>query len=532
MFNNYLYLKRHVDEIANILKGQNLFEAFTQEKDQILFKILGDKDYPDKHLVFSTKANSPIFYIKNEHKKAKKNVISFFTNFLPAKIIGVQFCKSDRILKITLSTCNLYFFYSGPNSNVIICSIDRIESFKKSEFENLQKKCILFNKLEFYSNNDDLIINNYKEFFENKTFSILSELLFKNYNDFTETKRQVITQIMNNDISVYWNSSLNKISFLPLNINLSYKKHERIFTNVNDAIIYYLSLSFKTKKISILIQSITRFIDKELERLSEKLNNLRKRISEGNKEYLYRYFGNLILTNLYNYKKIDDETITVFCYENNKEINIKIKKDIDIKKNIDYFFDKATNEKLSFQKSIELLEKYSKKFDELLVYKKYNYDELSIDELEQIIKELKINMKTNKDSSNEEKYNFRVYLIAGKYKLFVGKDSTNNDLLTTRFAKQNDFWFHVRGTSGSHAVLRIENTKEVILKNILKIAASITAYHSKAKTAGIVPVVYTLKKYVIKRKGMNVGQVALLKEDVLLVKPEIPAECEYISDTD
>ena len=48
MFNNYLYLKRHVDEIANILKGQNLFEAFTQEKDQILFKILRDKDYSDK----------------------------------------------------------------------------------------------------------------------------------------------------------------------------------------------------------------------------------------------------------------------------------------------------------------------------------------------------------------------------------------------------------------------------------------------------------------------------------------------------
>ncbi|NWG28118.1 MAG: DUF814 domain-containing protein, partial [Ignavibacteriaceae bacterium] len=120
--------------------------------------------------------------------------------------------------------------------------------------------------------------------------------------------------------------------------------------------------------------------------------------------------------------------------------------------------------------------------------------------------------------------------IEGKYKVFVGKDSKSNDLLTTRFAKQNDYWFHARGSSGSHVVLRVENTKETISKNILKKAAALAAYHSKAKTAGIVPVAYTLKKYVVKKKGDPSGTVRLLREDVLLVKPEIPAGCEYVVD--
>jgi len=78
--------------------------------------------------------------------------------------------------------------------------------------------------------------------------------------------------------------------------------------------------------------------------------------------------------------------------------------------------------------------------------------------------------------------------------VYVGKDSKNNDLLTTRFAKQNDFWFHARSVSGSHVVLRVENTKEIIPKSVLKKVAALAAFHSKAKTAGVVPVGHKEKR--------------------------------------
>ena len=98
-----------------------------------------------------------------------------------------------------------------------------------------------------------------------------------------------------------------------------------------------------------------------------------------------------------------------------------------------------------------------------------------------------------------------------------------------QFAKQNDYWFHARSVPGSHVVLRVENTKEIIPKNVLKKTASLAAFHSKAKTSGLVPVSFTQKKYVVKKKGMESGKVALLKEDVLIVKPEIPTGCVYIN---
>jgi len=136
--------------------------------------------------------------------------------------------------------------------------------------------------------------------------------------------------------------------------------------------------------------------------------------------------------------------------------------------------------------------------------------------------------KQSQQDDKKDKLMFRHFMIENKYHIFVGKDGRNNDLLTTKFAKQNDFWFHARSVSGSHVVLRVENTKEVIPKNILMKTASVAAFYSKAKTSKLVPVTYTLKKYVNKNARHEVGQVTVTKENVLLVKPEIPKDCEAV----
>ncbi len=532
MFNNFLYLKRLTNEISIDLIGKTFFEAYSQEKDHLLVKVSGDIYYPDKHIVFSTSANSPIFYIKKEHKKAKKNVINIFQKFLPATILNIQICQSDRIIKFNLSTGILYFFFSGPKTNVLIKNDELLETFKKADNEFIYEKINLISTCTFYNLNQSTIFSNSKEFFETKDFQFLYNVFFNVYN-ISPKKDKIINLIEKDAILVGLNSNTNKLMFLPKSLAFTNSfSYEKTFSSVNDAILYYFSLSIKVKKTLLLKQTIEKYINSELEKLSDKLNKLKLRIEQGNKEELYRYYGNLILTNLYDIKKIGNKTIAVFSYEKNDYINIEIKPELNLIKNAEYYFSKAASEKINYNKSVELFQKTNKRFNEIIAYKNMDLSKKNIDELEKIIKELKIVMNNEKSQADNDKFNFKTYLIQGKYKLYVGKDSNNNDILTTKFAKQNDFWFHVKGTSGSHAVLRVENLKEPIPKSVLKSAAAITAFHSKAKTAGTVPVLYTLKKYVIKRKGMNPGQVSLLKEEVLLVKPEIPSDCEYISDVD
>jgi predicted ribosome quality control (RQC) complex YloA/Tae2 family protein len=91
-------------------------------------------------------------------------------------------------------------------------------------------------------------------------------------------------------------------------------------------------------------------------------------------------------------------------------------------------------------------------------------------------------------------------------------------------------WFHARGVSGSHLIIRRANKKEKIPKNIIEKAASIAAFYSKAKHSKLVPVAYTEKKYVIKRKGMPPGTVQMQKENVVMVEPKNPEQISEVTD--
>lgn len=116
---------------------------------------------------------------------------------------------------------------------------------------------------------------------------------------------------------------------------------------------------------------------------------------------------------------------------------------------------------------------------------------------------------------------FREFRLDETHTLYVGRNAANNDELTMKFARQQDWWMHVRGASGSHAVLRgVSGPK--IPKQILEAAAAITAYYSQARNASYVPVVYTQRKHVRKPKGANVGAVSLEREQTVMVRPGLP----------
>ena len=131
----------------------------------------------------------------------------------------------------------------------------------------------------------------------------------------------------------------------------------------------------------------------------------------------------------------------------------------------------------------------------------------------------KINMESQQSPSTTPK--FREFRLDDTHTVYVGRNASNNDELTMKFARQQDWWMHVRGASGSHAVLRgVKGDR--IPKSILEKAAAITAYYSQARNASYVPVIYTQRKYVRKPKGANVGAVVVDREQTVMVRPALP----------
>ena len=119
---------------------------------------------------------------------------------------------------------------------------------------------------------------------------------------------------------------------------------------------------------------------------------------------------------------------------------------------------------------------------------------------------------------------FRIFRVDGGFEVWAGKSSDSNDLLTLRHAKPDDLWFHARGSSGSHVLLRVASAPGEPSKRAKEQAAAIAAYFSKMKTASLVPVAMTEKRYVRKPRGAPAGTVVLEREKVVFVEPELPPE--------
>ena len=114
------------------------------------------------------------------------------------------------------------------------------------------------------------------------------------------------------------------------------------------------------------------------------------------------------------------------------------------------------------------------------------------------------------------------YRLPGEWTVLVGRSDADNDRLSIKLARQDDWWFHVRGMPGSHVLLRGAEGAEPD-RETLERAAAIAAYHSKAREAGVVAVSCTRARYVTKPRGAKVGTVQIRKEIVLKVRPGIAA---------
>ncbi|MDF1503381.1 NFACT RNA binding domain-containing protein [Roseisolibacter sp. H3M3-2] len=110
------------------------------------------------------------------------------------------------------------------------------------------------------------------------------------------------------------------------------------------------------------------------------------------------------------------------------------------------------------------------------------------------------------------------YELPDGWQAFAGKTDAANDYVSIKLAKPRDRWFHVRGMPGGHVVLRVPAEREPDRATIER-AAALAAWHSKARTGGVVPVSMTEGRHVSKPRGAKPGTVEIRKESVLKVRP-------------
>ncbi|MFM9872596.1 MAG: NFACT family protein [Fimbriimonadaceae bacterium] len=223
--------------------------------------------------------------------------------------------------------------------------------------------------------------------------------------------------------------------------------------------------------------------------------------------------------------KIGDKTLEAYDYEGNPK-TIKLDPERTAVENANRLFNKAKHAKerrSEVESQQQRLAFDLAQVNSLLTKLEQAITSQELDDLKEVAKTKNYLHTTGAPKAKEDRpfegHAIRELLSPGGYRILYGTNATSNDFLTTRVAKGNDLWFHVRGQTSAHVILQTAGNPDKVQKPDLIFAAQISVRNSVAKHGSYVPVDYTLKKYVRKPRGSAAGLAIYEREKTLHVDP-------------
>lgn len=110
------------------------------------------------------------------------------------------------------------------------------------------------------------------------------------------------------------------------------------------------------------------------------------------------------------------------------------------------------------------------------------------------------------------------YVSGDGHDIYVGRNNTQNDALTMKFARNDDIWLHTKEIPGSHVIIRAVGG--AVSDAALNDGALLAAWYSKARASSGVPVDYTQRRNVKKPNGSRPGFVIYLTNRTIVVTPD------------
>jgi len=223
----------------------------------------------------------------------------------------------------------------------------------------------------------------------------------------------------------------------------------------------------------------------------------------------HRQRGDILMVNL---EKISPaaKRVTLWDFYNERFAEIKLNPLMSPQKNAEVAYLKAKNEHLA-QEARKRNEEH--RWAQLAIWT----ERLAQVERQGSIQVLQGFLEEWKGSQTDTEPDEFNHFEAGGYTILVGRNAQNNDALT-KSAHKDDLWLHARDAAGSHVVIKRKGMLPPP-EWVVEQAAETAAWFSKKRTEGLCPVIVTEKKWVQKPKGAAAGQVRVLRERVVMVKP-------------
>ena len=266
-----------------------------------------------------------------------------------------------------------------------------------------------------------------------------------------------------------------------------------------------------------------RLLDKRRKRASAQIEGNMQRLVARDEGASHEQMGHILMANLHDIPEMpgakSPERVVLHDFYRDQPITIKLKPDLTPQKNAENYYRKSKNEKLEEEHLTKQVAAREAEVERMGQQRVELEQITSLKELRRYVKQANLLLDTPSMASSDggPVQLFKEVLI-DNFRILIGRNAKNNDLLTKKYAHKDDLWLHARDVPGSHVVVKYKAGK-TFPKNVIERAAELAAWYSKRRTDSLCPVTVTPKKFVRKPKGLAEGQVIVEKEDVVMVVP-------------
>lgn len=514
MHNNYYFLRKLSSDLGDVLVGCVVSESFSQNKDELILR-------------FETKPKS--FFIKaslhsefcclsfpTDFNRARKNSVDLFGDLIGQRVQHIRHYQNERCFSIGFSNSfDLLFKMHGNRSNLVLFEQNQVKSVFRNHLTSdlditlstLDKE-IDWSEEAFIKHIDNLkqhyftfgkIIWNY---LDSNGFAIKTPS-----NRYTEIQN-VLSEL---DKPTYYLTALkNKLALSLVPVGNVLTVHNHAIAALNEFFTQHSVLGSLLQEKQTALSKLTT-LKKNTESYLAKTQLKLKEIEADDH---YKQWADLIMANLNQITPGMEKITLPDFYQNQKPVEIKLKRDLSAQKNAEVYYRKSKNHHIEVEKLKEAIER--KQLEKIKLESHINQisEASDLKATRNLVSEIKL-----KQGLGNQKVTLPYHEIEFKgYKILIGKNSKSNDELTQKYTYKEDLWLHAKDVPGSHVVVKYQSGKN-FPKEVIERAAQVAAFNSKRKTDTLCPVIYTPKKNVRKRKGDPPGTVIVEREKVIMVQP-------------
>ena len=268
-----------------------------------------------------------------------------------------------------------------------------------------------------------------------------------------------------------------------------------------------------------------KLVENAIDRISRKLNNQREDLRKCADRDELRIKAELITAAQYRLEKGQSVYEVEDYYHDNAVVRISVDPALTPSRNAQKLYKEYRKACTAESMLIKLIEEGERDLE----YLESVRDMLSRCTLEREFNEIKEELtaqgfikskKTGKKQMKKQALPPLQFKTSQGLTVLVGRNNTQNDMLTFKMGKKGDVWLHSQKCPGSHTLLLAENGE--VPDDAIVEAAEIAAFYSSAKDGTVVTVDYTDVKNIKKPNGAKPGFVVYYTYYSVNVKPKDP----------